>query len=219
MTARPVFTPPLEPDFVPAALWTRAYRRLATEPLAVALERTDGTVSRYDTRVLPLTAANTALNRRHIERLLKTLLWARGGWKVIIGGDPAIVEMIGAIYSSTGERKFDHEFMGAKVYGREFTVETRALEDVPAAKETAIALGRHLDGCRIGFDLGGSDRKCAAVIDGQCVFSGGGRLGSLFPKRSAVSLRRDQRHLAPGRGASAPGGRDRRQFGRRVCRQ
>ncbi len=32
-------------------------------------------------------------------------------------------------------------------------------------------LGRHLDGCRIGFDLGGSDRKAAAVIDGRVVFS------------------------------------------------
>ena len=29
----------------------------------------------------------------------------------------------------------------------------------------------HLDGCRIGFDLGGSDRKCAAVIDGKVVHS------------------------------------------------
>jgi predicted NBD/HSP70 family sugar kinase len=32
-------------------------------------------------------------------------------------------------------------------------------------------LGRNLDGCRIGFDLGGSDRKTAAVIDGEVVFS------------------------------------------------
>jgi predicted NBD/HSP70 family sugar kinase len=31
--------------------------------------------------------------------------------------------------------------------------------------------GGHLDGCRIGFDLGASDRKAAAVIDGEVVFS------------------------------------------------
>ncbi|MDO9542742.1 MAG: ROK family protein, partial [Kiritimatiellia bacterium] len=30
---------------------------------------------------------------------------------------------------------------------------------------------RHLEGCRIGFDLGASDRKVAAVKDGQAVFS------------------------------------------------
>ncbi len=43
--------------------------------------------------------------------------------------------------------------------------------DVPAASDSTLPLGRHLDGCRIGFDLGGSDRKCAAVIDGKVVFS------------------------------------------------
>ena len=32
-------------------------------------------------------------------------------------------------------------------------------------------VGRHLDGCRIGFDAGGSDRKGSAVIDGEPVFS------------------------------------------------
>src|SRR4029450_297553 len=32
-------------------------------------------------------------------------------------------------------------------------------------------LGRHLEGYRIGFDLGASDRKCAAVANGQVVFS------------------------------------------------
>jgi predicted NBD/HSP70 family sugar kinase len=32
-------------------------------------------------------------------------------------------------------------------------------------------MGRNLDGCRIGFDLGGSDRKASALIDGEVVFS------------------------------------------------
>ena len=32
-------------------------------------------------------------------------------------------------------------------------------------------MGGHLDGCRIGFDAGGSDRKVSAVIDGECVYS------------------------------------------------
>ena len=32
-------------------------------------------------------------------------------------------------------------------------------------------MGRHLGGCRIGFDAGGSDRKVSAVIDGEPVFS------------------------------------------------
>ena len=47
-------------------------------------------------------------------------------------------------------------------------VHTKAL---PPERRSAASLGRHLDGCRIGFDLGGSDRKVAAVIDGKVVFS------------------------------------------------
>jgi predicted NBD/HSP70 family sugar kinase len=121
--------------------------------------------------VLPHTPENVAANRKYVERLVKFLLWARGGYRIIIGGDPAIARMIADIYALAGERKFDHEFMGVKVYGRAVTVESRELEAMPAAKESTIALGRHLNGCRIGFDLGGSDRKCAAVIDGKVVFS------------------------------------------------
>ena len=43
--------------------------------------------------------------------------------------------------------------------------------DLPAERSETRPLGRHLEGCRIGFDLGGSDRKVAAVIDGRVVFS------------------------------------------------
>jgi predicted NBD/HSP70 family sugar kinase len=34
-----------------------------------------------------------------------------------------------------------------------------------------VKIGGHLDGCRIGFDAGGSDRKVSAVIDGEVVYS------------------------------------------------
>ena len=176
MNVQPAIVPPLDPGFVPAVLWNRAYRaKCGADPgahaLAVAVERTDGTVSRFDTIVLPHTGANIPLNKKYVERLVKFLLWARGGFRVILGGDDAIAGMLRAIYSADGERKFDYEFMGPRVYGRTMEIESRPLADVPPAREVSIPLGRHLDGCRIGFDLGGSDRKCAALIDGQVVFS------------------------------------------------
>jgi len=172
----PAVVPPLDPDFVPAELWNRAYRARCegdrgAHPLAIALERTDGTVSRFDTCVLPHVGENIPLNRKYVERLVKFLLWARGGYRVMIGGDAAIAQWLREIYASGGERQFDHEFMGVKVYGREMVVEARELAAMPAARESTMPLGRHLDGCRIGFDLGGSDRKCAAVMDGRVVFS------------------------------------------------
>jgi predicted NBD/HSP70 family sugar kinase len=44
-------------------------------------------------------------------------------------------------------------------------------KNTPAGMEKTMKIGRHLDGCRIGFDLGASDRKVSAVIDGKPVFS------------------------------------------------
>ena len=45
------------------------------------------------------------------------------------------------------------------------------ITELPAESTSSLPLGRNLEGCRIGFDLGGSDRKCAAMIDGKVVFS------------------------------------------------
>src|SRR5947209_10585829 len=61
--------------------------------------------------------------------------------------------------------------MGGRVYGRPRRGEGIGCEAAPQEKEAAAPLGRHLDGYRIGFDLGASDRKSAALIDGKVVFS------------------------------------------------
>ena len=175
-TTKPALPPPLDAGFLPAALWNRAFRwRCSIEPeskpLSIALERGDATVSRFDTRILPHVGDHVPRNVKYVERLLKGLLWFRGGSRIYIGGDDALAGTIRGIYSATGPRKFDFDFMGGKIYGRPMEIVAVPLAEVPAARETAKPLGRHLDGCRIGFDLGGSDRKCAAVIDGQVVFS------------------------------------------------
>ena len=61
--------------------------------------------------------------------------------------------------------------MGEDVYGKTFTVALCEPDEVPTEKEGGKALGRHLEGCRIGFDLGASDRKVSAVIDGEAIYS------------------------------------------------
>ncbi|MCX6979554.1 MAG: ROK family protein [Verrucomicrobia bacterium] len=168
----PAITPPLDSGIVHAALWNREFRHrcaAASEPLAIALARPDGTVSRFDFATLPHTAANAVLNLRYVERLVKFLLWSRGASRVIIGGSPELATELRAIYSHDNAGKFDADFF-ARIYGS-LEIESCAFDAAPPSHETAIPLGRHLDGCRIGFDLGGSDRKCAAVIDGKVVFS------------------------------------------------
>ena len=61
--------------------------------------------------------------------------------------------------------------MGEKIYRQPFSLETCVQDELPPTAETTLPLGRNLDGCRIGFDLGGSDRKAAALIDGKVVYS------------------------------------------------
>lgn len=168
--------PPLDPDFLPASLWNREFRRKVeesgrAEELVLTLDRPDGSRSRFATRTLPHEGEAVALNQLYVERIVKFLLWQRGGFRLTVAGNPALAAYLRGVYAPSGTRAFDYEFMGQTVYGHDFQVESVALGQAPDEAETTLSLGRHLDGCRIGFDLGGSDRKCAAVIDGKVVHS------------------------------------------------
>jgi len=168
--------PVLDPGFVPAVLWNRAYRRAAEahpgcRTLELALVRKDGTAFHWSTPLLPAEDAFAARTLRYIERVVKFLLWQKGGSRILIAGAPEVAAGIAAIYSADGARSFDWNFIGRKIFGEAITVRAVDSSELPAANDAAMQLGRHLDGCRIGFDLGGSDRKCAAVIDGEVVFS------------------------------------------------
>jgi len=163
---------PLDPGFLPAVLFNRDYIESARAsgkavPLVLGLERENGLISRFETVVSPTPDAATLL---YVERLVKFLLWGRGGWKLHFGGPGLIGQAIRKTYSSRGERKFDCKMM-ALAYGRDFEVVLTSPGKVPAAKEMQVAAGGHLKGCRIGFDLGASDYKVSAVIDGEAVFT------------------------------------------------
>jgi predicted NBD/HSP70 family sugar kinase len=166
------FPAPLDPQFQPAVLFNRRYAAAAKKsgravPLVIGLERENKLVSRYETMVFPESDATTLF---YIERLVKFLLWQRGGWKLYLGGPKAVGEFVKKIYSPRGQRKFDCEMM-TLAYGKKFQVVVTTAEKVPAEKENQIAAGGHLKGCRIGFDLGASDYKVSAVIDGEAVFT------------------------------------------------
>lgn len=80
----PRITPVLDPAFRPAVLANRAFRaqvRASGRPVPVrlALEQTDGTVSHFKTEVLPDAHPQAAANVPYIERIVKFLLWSRGG--------------------------------------------------------------------------------------------------------------------------------------------
>lgn len=172
----PRLTPVLDPAFRPPVLANRAFQEKvrasgAPVPVAVALEQADGSVYRFATQVLPAGHPEAAGNFYYLERWVKFLLWSRGGWRLHIAAPPELVEALQRHYRETEAGRFDAEMMGTRIYERPFTVQPCRMEDLPPERTTTRPLGRHLKGCRIGFDLGGSDRKVAAVQDGRVVFS------------------------------------------------
>ncbi len=165
---------PLDPGFMPMSVVYRdfeaAVRAEGGEKLTIGLERNGGLVSVFTIDVFRDGTGHDEENHAFVERIVKTLLWARGGYKIIIAGSKLIADKIKADYAKDGARAFDNEFMSG-VYESPFEVVHVPFEKAPVANETAAPVGRHLDGCRIGFDAGGSDRKVCAVVEGEATYS------------------------------------------------
>ena len=165
----------LDPQFQPMVKVVSDYKAAVAKaggvPLVIAVERNKGYVSTYKLDVYKDGEGHDEESYGVVERIVKTLLWVYGGFKITVAGSRKIYEGIAAAYRKGGAREFDADFM-ARVYERPFEVvyEENAA-DAPAEHQAADPVGRHLDGCRIGFDAGGSDRKVSAVIDGETVYS------------------------------------------------
>ena len=159
--------PELDKDFIPLCKFNSAFLAGAKKPVSIALERHNGEIASVDTFIRDGDAFRPS-NRYYIERLVKTLLWMKGGYKIYVSGDMDVYEHLKACYCKGGVRGFDWNYM-ASIYGHEF--EIVYVDSVPAAKDSPKRIGGHLDGCRVGFDAGGSDRKASAVIDGEPVYS------------------------------------------------
>lgn len=163
----------LDPDFTPLALVCREMREATKEngqDLVIAVERESGSIATYKTRVFKDGTGHDEENFRFVERITKSLLWVAGGYKITIAGSEIIGGKIKEAYTIGGLRDFDVKFM-ERVYEKKFEVSVSTLENAPKDKSSPTPVGRHLDGCRIGFDAGGSDRKVSAVVNGECVYS------------------------------------------------
>src|ERR1039458_10859421 len=170
----PRITPVLDPGFRPAVLANRTFREqaratLGAVPVRLGLEQTDGNVSHFTTEVLPDGHPLAAGNFTYVERIAKFLLWSRGAFRIHFDGTASLASKLAAHYREIPTGKFDSNLVGERMFDHAIeVVHTTAL---PPERRSAASLGRVLDGCRIGFDLGGSDRKVAAIIEGKVVFS------------------------------------------------
>jgi predicted NBD/HSP70 family sugar kinase len=165
----------LDPGYRPLALGVRAYRQaLAAHPqredVLIGLEGAPGHLARLDLEVFPEGAGRDADNLRYVGWMLNAFLWSVGGWRVFLGGPRALCQAVAAEYEKDSRWTWDAELQG-QAFGRPFEVRIVDPAEVPPARAKSLSLGGNLDGCRIGFDLGASDYKVAAVVDGELVFS------------------------------------------------
>lgn len=164
----------LDPDFVSAALVNRQFRDLVKDvgvKVTIGLEKPTGETSRFERLVFPDDHPLSRWNNRYIERIVKFLLWQRGCHRLYFAGSALIASFLTKTYAQDGTRAFDLRFFGDKVYEHGFQVIHCTENQIPPSYEIGKKLGGNLNGYRIGFDLGASDYKVSAVIDGLPIFS------------------------------------------------
>ena len=159
-------SPKLDPAYLPLYKFNQAFLRDARQPLGIAVERAGGEMAVCETFIHGTPEMREA-DCYYVNRLVKTILWMKGGFRIYVRGSEDIRAYLSGAYAAGGCQEFDWDYM-ANVFEHPF--EVVSCDVLPQAKDSPKAIGRHLDGCRIGFDAGGSDRKVSAVIDGESVF-------------------------------------------------
>ncbi len=166
--------PILEPEFKPAIIELRKFAEDVNkysnkQHLVISIERANGYIYRKEFDILP-DGVDDERNTFIVERLIKCILWVVGGFKIYIAGSHVVYNNIKNYYSEGGLRDFDYHFMGT-VFERKMEVVECTYENIPKMKSSSLAVGGHLEGRRIGFDVGGSDIKVSAVKDGEVLSS------------------------------------------------
>ena len=169
-----MISPVLEPEFKPAIVELREFFNEVNkypnrEHLIVSIERSGGYIYRKEFDILP-EGVDDERNIFIVERIIKCILWVVGGYKIYLAGPHYIYKKIKEFYSPSGLREFDFHFMST-VFEREMEVEECNYDNIPKEKTSSIPVGGHLKGRRIGFDVGGSDIKVSAVVDGNVINS------------------------------------------------
>ena len=141
------------------------------EIVAIAWEREDGKVYRYDLPIPKrLDPEATKFVSHVVDRIAKFIVWSAGGWKLYLAGPEKVVGPVAKAYTKKGARAFDYDFFSS-IYGRPVETCIVPLKKMPEMNETPALVKTVADGCRIGFDLGASDFKISALKNGKVVFS------------------------------------------------
>lgn len=164
-----------DPQFKPAILAIQNYlfEVLKTddfEEVYIVIERSGIDKSFYKTIIFSDSHNKYEANCFYLERMIKSLLWIKGGHKIKFAGPRSVGKFIKDTFSRKGTRSFDALFM-ERIYEQPFEVDFIDKSEIEVIPEPSKPIGKNLDGYRIGFDAGGSDLKVSAVVNGETIFS------------------------------------------------
>ena len=106
--------PSLDPDFIPLMRFNRAFLASAKKPVGIAVERADGQMASCRTFIHG-TPEMEAADHYYIERLVKTILWMKGGFKIYVSGDEGVCEYLKSVYCAGGQQEFDWDYMASEI--------------------------------------------------------------------------------------------------------
>ena len=112
--------PELDGGFIPIHKFNQAFLRTAKKPVGIALERKNGEMASVETFIHGTPAMRRA-DHYYIERLVKTLLWMKGGFRVYVRGDEDSAEYLRSVYCDGGQQHFDWDYM-ANVFEHPFEI-------------------------------------------------------------------------------------------------
>jgi hypothetical protein len=174
LARQPKVVAPLDPGFAPYILAKKSYMEAVaaatnTKTLFCALEKNDNLVTRFEIPVFPSSDVRFNDSLMFAYFTIVFYICQRGGFKLWLSGPSDICAEIKKEFSADGKGCFPIDIM-FQVFDRVFEVVRVPIGKLPADRQVAEKVGIKTNGCRLAFDLGKSDYKVVACIDGKVTF-------------------------------------------------
>ena len=150
----------------------RRSRLQVERTVGIALEHADGSVYRWTTGALPEGHPEARHNFLNLERQVKFLLWSRGAYRIYVQAPAELTQRLQRHFAETetGSVRSGHHGP-ARVRASVRDSERRARRTAAGKSSIGPAGPASERAAGSASTSGASDRKAAAVVDGEVVFS------------------------------------------------
>lgn len=154
----------LDKDFKPIFDSYESFQRRAKEPITLTIKRGEDIIFPFYMKI----SSDFKKSYFYTKKILLSLLWIVGGERIQYHGSPLFYEYLEKRFSKDYEIQASFQEM-ERIFNRPVSFER--VENIPQRKDKTNPFSGSFSGCRIGLDLGGSDRKIAVIKDNEVLYS------------------------------------------------